>query len=585
MTDAEQDEDDLDDADRDRLTDQFTAAVELDQLKTEIAGLQELLAQARRVRDHASDSKLSALKECLERAEFRELKDGRGKLLIFTEHRDTLNYLCEWLERWGYSTCSIYGAMNPHERKRAQEVFRTEKQICVATEAAGEGINLQFCRLMINYDLPWNPTRLEQRLGRIHRIGQERDVHAFNFVASESEEGQPIVEGRILERLLEKLDQMRAVLADRVFDVIGEVLSLNEVNLPDMLREAAFDPRRLDDYLDQIQRIDPQRLKEYEQATGLALARANVDFSGFQQANAEAEERRLMPRYVEDHFVKACGVVGLKVELRADGLWRVEHVLADLRSDRLQSVRRLGKPEPTYRKITFHKDRLDEDQHIDAVLTGPGHPLYAAVDERLNELLADVVGGVAVFSDPQSEVPYRLHFFEVTIRGQNSKGEPQTLHAELAAVREDLHTAATDPARYSTVPADCLLDLPPHPSPPQSLEPFDASAASDYLKSSYQMELRTRCQEERRHFVDVCRDYLGRSFDARVRAAQDRIMALKVRGLTDDDIAVKQANNELTDLKRTREERLAGLDQLILVRHGPVKHVATALALPVGMLP
>ena len=98
-----------------------------------------------------------------------------------------------------------------------------------------------------------------------------------------SEEGQPIVEGRILERLLEKLDQMRAVLADRVFDVIGEVLSLNDVNLPEMLREAAYDPRRLDEYLDQIDRIDPARLKQYEEATGIALARANVDFSGFQQ--------------------------------------------------------------------------------------------------------------------------------------------------------------------------------------------------------------------------------------------------------------------------------------------------------------
>jgi hypothetical protein len=575
---------------RDRLTDQFTAALELDQLKAEIAALHELLAQARRVRDHAADSKLAALKDCLERAEFRELSDGRGKLLIFTEHRDTLTYLCEWLERWGYSTCSIHGGMNPHERKRAQEIFRTEKQICVATEAAGEGINLQFCRLMINYDLPWNPTRLEQRLGRIHRIGQERDVHAFNFVASQSEEGQPIVEGRILERLLEKLDQMRAVLADRVFDVIGEVLSLNDVNLPDMLREAAFDPRRLDDYLDQIQRIDPERLKRYEQATGIALARANVDFSAFQQANAEAEERRLMPRYVEDHFIKASAAVGLKVEPRADGLWRVEHVLADLRSDRLQSVRRLGKPETSYRKITFHKERLDEDQHVDAVLTGPGHPLYAAVDERLNELLADAAGGVAVYCDPQSDTPYRLHFFEVAIRGQNSKGEPQTLHAELAAVREELPSPACgtgaggegDSARFSIVPADCLLDLPPHPSPPPSLEPFDVSAASDYLKSTHQMQLRTRCQDERRHFVQVCRDYLTRSFDARVRAAQDRIMALKMRGLTDDDIAVKQANNELTDLKRTREERLAGLDQLTLVRHGPVKHVATALVLPAG---
>jgi SNF2 family DNA or RNA helicase len=317
LTDAEQDEDDLEDADRDRLTDEYTEALELDQLRTEIAALQDLLAEAKRVRDRANDSKLGALRQCLERAEFRELADGRGKLLIFTEHRDTLNYLRDHLERWGFTTCQIHGGMNPHERKRAQEQFRTERQVCVATEAAGEGINLQFCRLMINYDLPWNPTRLEQRLGRIHRIGQERDVHAFNFVASDSEEGQPIVEGRILERLLEKLDQMRAVLHDRVYDVIGEVLSINDVNLPEMLREAAFDPRRLDDYLDQIAAIDPTRLQQYEQATGIALARANVDFSGFQHANAEAEERRLMPRYVEDHFIKACQTIGLKVEPRA----------------------------------------------------------------------------------------------------------------------------------------------------------------------------------------------------------------------------------------------------------------------------
>ena len=213
LADVEQDEDDLDDAERDQLVDEFTAAVELDQLRAEIAALQELVGPGPpgpRPRRRTRSSPLC--KACLERAEFKELSDGRGKLLIFTEHRDTLNYLCEQLDRWGYTTCQIHGGMNPHERKRAQEQFRTEKQICVATEAAGEGINLQFCRLMINYDLPWNPTRLEQRLGRIHRIGQERDVHAFNFVASDSEEGQPIVEGRILERLLEKLDQMRAVL-------------------------------------------------------------------------------------------------------------------------------------------------------------------------------------------------------------------------------------------------------------------------------------------------------------------------------------------------------------------------------------
>jgi SNF2 family DNA or RNA helicase len=124
LTDGEQDEDDLDDAQRDQLADQFTSAADLDHLRLEIAALQELLAQARKVRDHASDSKLSALKSCLERAEFKELSDARGRLLIFTEHRDTLNHLCESLKRWGYTTCQIHGGMNPHERKRAQEQFR-----------------------------------------------------------------------------------------------------------------------------------------------------------------------------------------------------------------------------------------------------------------------------------------------------------------------------------------------------------------------------------------------------------------------------------------------------------------------------
>jgi len=579
ITDAEQDEDDLDDAERDLLTDEFTTALELDHLRGEIAALRDLVAQARRVRDHAADSKLTALRDCLAKAEFNELKDGRGKLLIFTEHRDTLNHLVDHLNRWGYTTCEIHGGMNPHERKRAQEEFRTSRQICVATEAAGEGINLQFCRLMINYDLPWNPTRLEQRLGRIHRIGQEREVHAFNFVASESEEGQPIIEGRILERLLYKLDQMRGALADRIFDVIGEVLSLNDINLPDILREAANDPRRLDEYLDQIERVDPQILLQYEKATGIALARANVDFSAFQTRNAEAEERRLMPRYVEQHFLNAAREIGLKVEARADGLYRIEHVLADLRSDRLAAIRKLGKPEPTYRKVTFHKEHLEMDQHIDAVLVGPGHPLYAAVDERLNEALAPLSAGVGVFVDTNSETPYKLHFFEMAIRGQNTKGESQTLLGELVAVREEMGNAD---GRFSVVPSDVLLDLPAHPAAPEDLIAEDVTQAADFLKGTYQTERRAQCQQERQHFIEVCRDYLQQSFDARVRAAQDRVMSLKSREMREPDVAIarQRAENDLADLTRTRAERLAGLERLGIAKHGPVRHVATALVLP-----
>jgi superfamily II DNA or RNA helicase len=582
LADAEQDEDDLDEADRDRLVNEVSATTELDQLQAEITALEDLLAHARRVRDHAADSKLTALRACLAKAEFGELKDGRGKLIVFTEHRDTLAHVKKHLEQWGYSTCQIHGGMNPHERRRAQEQFRTTSQICVATEAAGEGINLQFCRLLINYDIPWNPTRLEQRMGRIHRIGQEREVFAYNFVAAESEQGQPIIEGRILECLLAKLTRMREALKDRVFDVIGEVLALNDVNLPEMLREAAHNPRRLDEYLDQIERVDPDRLQQYEKATGIALARGHVDFSTFERSNAEAEERRLMPRYVEQQFVAASRIVGLRLDERADGLWRAEHVPADLRSDRLAAVRRTGKPEPQYRKITFLKEHLEQDQHLDAVLVGPGHALYAVVDEKLNDALSDVNGGTGVFVDAVSDAPYRLHFFEMAVRGQSSIGTTVRLHGELVAVREELTGAGSAEARFSVVPADCLIDLLDHPAPPADVGKVDVGPASDFLKGTYQTERRRLCQEERRHFVEVCRDYLEKSFKARIRAAQDRAMELRQREALAPEVSLarQRADADLEDLQRTQRERMQGLERLAVAKHGPVRHIASALVLP-----
>jgi superfamily II DNA or RNA helicase len=582
LPDVEQEEDDLDEWTRDFLLDEYTAALELDQLRAEIAALKDLVEQARRVYEQASDSKLAALKKCLAEAQFSELKDGRGKLLIFTEHRDTMNYVREHLQKWGYTASDIHGGMNPHERKRAQEVFRIQSQVCVATEAAGEGINLQFCHLMINYDMPWNPTRLEQRLGRIHRIGQERDVHAFNFVSTDSEDGEPIVEGRILHRLLEKLDQMNEALEGRVFDVIGEVLSLNDVNLPEMLREAAYDPRRLDEYIDQIDRIDPRKLKEYEEATGIALARAHVDLSSFQSRNLEVEERRLMPRYVEAQFVAAARETGLRVEPRADGLWRVEHVLANLRSDRLEAVRRLGKAEPSYRKITFHKHHLEQDAHVDAVLLGPGHPLYAAVDEVLNEKLTQLHGGVAVYLDFLASAPYRLHFFELGIRGKDARGDDIPLYGEVVAIREQ--TGTPGQPSFEIVPADTFLDLAPNPEPAEAVDVVDWQPASDFLKSTYQLECRERCQKDRQHFASVCREYLVKSFDARIKKAQERVMELMARERESPEIAVarRRAEQDLADLERTREERLSGLGRLTIARTGPVRYLGTAIVLLPG---
>ena len=582
LSDAEQDEDDLDEATRDALIDEATSAAEVDQLRAELAELADLVARVGRVRETGRDSKLVALRECLQRAEFEELQDGRGKLLLFTEHRDTLDYLQQHLEGWGYSTCQIHGGMNPRERKDTQEDFRTSRQICVATEAAGEGINLQFCHLMINYDLPWNPTRLEQRLGRIHRIGQTRDVYAFNFVATSSEDGQPVIEGRILERLLTKLDLMREALGDRVFDVVGEVLSLNKVNLPDMLREVAYEPRRLDDYLEAIDGIDPDLLDRYEEATGIALARGHVDFSAFAQANLEAEERRLMPRYVQAHFLNAAKAVGQRTDARADGLWRIEHMRADLRSERLDAVRRLGPPDASYRKLTFYKEHLEQDQHLDAVLLGPGHPAYAAIDEKLNELLRDIQGEMGVYIDPLGSVPYRLHFFEITVRGQTTDGEGTTILAELVAIREEIAEGVPAGEQFELVPADILIDLPDHPNPPETLPQADYGPVTDYVKATVQMDRRSVASKERGRYADVARDYLERAFDARVRLAQGRVMRLKGREASEPEVSLarQRAEQDLADLQRSQQERIAGVERLRIARHGPVRHVASCLVLP-----
>ena len=585
LVDAEQDEDDLDEAARDDLVNDATAAVELDQLRAEIAALGDLTSRVAQVRESGRDSKLVALRDCLEHAEFQELRDGRGKLLVFTEHRDTLKHLREHLDIWGYSTCEIHGGMNPHQRKQAQEEFRTGSQICVATEAAGEGINLQFCHLLINYDLPWNPTRLEQRLGRIHRIGQLRDVHAFNFVATSSEDGQPVIEGRILERLLNKLERMRTALGDRVFDVIGEVLSLNNVNLPEMLRDVAYEPSGLVDHLDLIEQIDPGILERHEKATGLALARAHVNMDSFAKADLLAEERRLMPRYVESHFLAAAREVGLRPEARADGLWRIDRVIADLRSERLTAVQRSGKPAQSYRKLTFYKAHLEQNNHLDAVLLGPGHALYAAVEEKLQQALHDTRGQTGVFVDPVSDAPYRLHFFEMNIRGQTAGGIPAKLHAELVAVREEIDDHASDGQRYTAVPADTLIDLAADPSPPAHLPELAHAPAADYVKTTIQMEHRQKTQEERQRYTSIARDYLEKSFRARIRAAQNRVMALRAREQDAPDVALarQRAERDLDDLQRTKELRLEGVARLRVAHHGPVVHVASCFVTPNGM--
>jgi len=576
LHDPEQDEDDATESEEDLAAESVVVAESLEQMRMEVAALEQLVVHADRTIAGKEEAKLVALRACLQKSELSELtEDGRGKLLIFTEHRDTLDYLERNLRAWGYTTCAIHGGLPPTQRKQIQQEFHQDKQICIATEAAGEGINLQFCHLMINYDLPWNPVRLEQRMGRIHRIGQLSKCVVFNFCATNT------VEGKLLQRLLEKLDLMRKDLGNKVYDVVGQVLSHGGLDFERLLRDALLAPERVDEAEREIIALDPEAYRAYEQDIGIAQATKSVDVSWVRKRDWRSEERRLMPEFVERLFGRAAEHVGLRVEERRDGehLLRAEHVPRSLKDDRLLSVRRLGPPQDRYLKMTFHKEARASAQHEDAVLLSPGHPLYGASVERMRDLLRGVDGGVAPFIAPWTREPYAIHFFTYVIQGMDLRGEPEQAWAELVAVVEDADGA-------HLVSADVLHDLTPSEFVPRALEAPDPEAlrrAANHVRSVVQKDKRREVSEERLEQARLRSDYLRQAMDAQRDALQQRYELLEdrvYRGEVAAGFARDRAEQALNDLERRRETKLAAFEGLGVVRPGPVAHVGTALVGP-----
>ena len=590
--DAEVESDDCDEEQLENIAIESTVSEQLDQLREELQELNRLVNLTQQTIYVGTEAKLNALKNCLSAAEFEELKDGRGKLLIFTEHRDTLEYLKQNLTAWGYTTCEIHGGMNPLARKVAQKDFQFHRQICLATEAAGEGINLQFCQLMINYDLPWNPNRLEQRMGRIHRIGQEKEVYIFNFVAVNT------VEGRVLEKLLAKLDEIRLAMGERVFDVIGQLLQLNDIRFEEMVREATYTKASEDEVLDKIEKLDPKRLDELEKATGVALATSHVDLSRIRRTQNQdyiSEEQRLMPRYVEEFFKRSCEFLRINLETRADGLWRVPYVKEEFRAGNLDAIRRLGTAENNYPKLTFYKEHLANVTHQDAELVSPGHPLFAAIAERLDMQLNEQVStGSAVFFDADAEKHYRLYFFNVQVAGQQRQGRDVVLRASLCAIRCSVtdNNNALPTMQLTLVSPDCLHDLAPvndvsecnenqiiePPTPQQQQE------VEDWIKTKVQFPAIKQERQKRQRELQIRQDYLKKAMESAIREAQTTQMKLAAKVASGDEtyrVARDNAQNKVRELQERYKTKQTELDYLKIVRSGRVAYLGCALVYPV----
>jgi SNF2 family DNA or RNA helicase len=387
----------------DDVLDAATAAATADELRAEIQTLARLEDRAAQVRASGTDRKWDELSRILQDdALLRDAAGGRLKLIVFTEHRDTLDYLVGKVSSLlgsGRAVVAISGSMGRDERRLAQDRFRQDPEACVlvATDAAGEGVNLQCAHLMVNYDLPWNPNRLEQRFGRIHRIGQTEVCHLWNLVAENTREGD------VYARLLAKLGEERGALNGKVFDVLGSV-SFGEKPLRDLLVEAVRygdDPAvraRLHQVVDAA--FDPARLQELldsRSLTGEHLGTAKVA-----QIRAEMDRlaaRRLQPHYVGRFVRTALESLGGRLVEREPGRWQVRRVPACVRA----SAAGRGRVLEEYRRVCFDRGLAQPDGLPQADLVCPGHPLFdALVDAALRRYGGALEEG-AVFVDPLDE--------------------------------------------------------------------------------------------------------------------------------------------------------------------------------------
>jgi len=387
----------------------LSVAENREELQAEIATVDDLIRQAKAILETGSEIKLRHLKDSVNNLN-NQYPDS--KILIFTESRDTLDHLERNVRNWGYSVCTIHGSMKLEERVRAEGVFKNEAQVLIATEAAGEGINLQFCNLMINYDLPWNPNRLEQRMGRIHRYGQTREVFIFNLVANDTREG------RVMTALFRKLEEIRDTLgSDKVFDVLGDIIQGK--NLSQLMMEAAAGARSIDDILREIEiKVDPQYIAKVKESLGESLATRYIDYTRIKEKADQAREYRLIPEYTEAFFKRAFEVL--------DGKWSPRTV-KEFPQGSFLSIESLPFPlkqiadEETFRRghgvlpkrfplATFDKSaamRVSQAEFISF-----GHPLFEALLIWVERNLADTLSQGAHFTDPDGRMDGILLFYQ-----------------------------------------------------------------------------------------------------------------------------------------------------------------------------
>lgn len=545
-------------------------------LRLEIQSLLVLIDHALRLEAGEVETKLNKLREVI--TQQGVFKDPRMKLLLFTEHKDTLDYLVKKLTDWGLSLTQIHGGMKigdrdtPGTRIYAEREFRESAQVLVATEAAGEGINLQFCWFMINYDIPWNPVRLEQRMGRIHRYGQEKDCLIINFVAISTREG------RVMEKLFERIRKIEEDLDPKqtgtVFNVLGEVFPANllERLLRDMYThnqtEAMIQERIVRD-------IDVGRFREITNSTLEGLAKRELNLSAIMGKSEEAKERRLVPEVIEDFFVQAGPIVGLPAKpIRQDShIYKLGRVPRSLWETGEKQEPRFGKLGREYGQVVFDKRLLQNDATLEWVT--PGHALFEVVRTDVATRASEDLRRGAVFFDIHRSLPTRLDVFSAAVRD----GRGNEVHRRLFVIETDMAGAMS--LRQPTA----FLDLIPaegNPGVPDgSALPGDAPLKQALIEKALNPLLQT-VMTDRVRDTETIRRHLILSLDELINREQLKYADFHERVDRETNLrpAFKQSEQRLEDLNHRKDTRLAELDRERHCTIADIQHLGRAWVLP-----
>lgn len=583
-----EDFDELTEEEQQRLVGQLEAEVlsaDPAVLRDEIARLTRLIDQARTLEGRDAHSKLNELRAVLtEQGLFR---DPNMRLLLFTEHKDTLDYLAGdardgrplgKLREWGLTLTQIHGGMKigdrdtPGSRIHAEREFKESAQVLVATEAAGEGINLQFCWLMINFDIPWNPVRLEQRVGRIHRYGQEHDCLVVNFVAQNTREG------RVLQKLLDRLREIRRELGTvQVFDVVGEVFPSNllEKLFRDMYARLT-DEHKIQDRI--VRDVSPVRFRAITESALEGLAKKELNLSAIVGKSAEAKERRLVPEVIEQFFLGAAPEAGLQPRplSPASHAYRLGKVPRNLLPVGDRQEARFGRLGREYGKIAFDKAVLATDPTLEWVT--PGHPLFEAVRTDVLERVGDHLRRGAVFFDLHRERPAVLDVFAASIKD----GAGHTLHRRLFVVET---AAAGEMALHEPT---ILHDVTPAPAGTPAGDGMPVPDRHPVEQFLYERALKpwvARSSETRLREVERVARHVEISLNALIDRQQLQLAEFLNRQVTGQTVPgldglVAQAEQHLDELNNRREVRQRELE---LERHcaiADITHIGRAKVLP-----